>query len=64
MDLQKEYGLEIYNHIFADKHLTVDKYTGELIQAKFYPEFYYGTIFPKNIQWTKVTPRGYNVIET
>lgn len=30
----QEDGLEIYNHIFTDKHLTVDENTGEKIQAE------------------------------
>ena len=52
----KEDGLEIYNHIFADKHLTVDKYTEELIQAKFDPDSTMAQSFQRIFNGQKLLP--------
>lgn len=52
----QEDGLEIYNHIFTDKHLTVDKYTGEKIQAKFDPDPNMAQSFQRIFNGQKLLP--------
>lgn len=52
----QEDGLEIYNHIFTDKHLTVDKYTGEKVQAKFDPDPNMAQSFQRIFNGQKLLP--------
>ncbi|MEO5286417.1 hypothetical protein [Limosilactobacillus allomucosae] len=51
-----EDGLEIYHHIFIDKHLTVDRYTGKKVQAKFDPDADMAQSFQRIFNGQKLLP--------
>lgn len=52
-----EDGLEIYHHIFIDKHLSIDPATNKKIQAKFEPDAEMAQSFQRIFNGQKLLPK-------